>query len=59
MDHAHAVWGWSLALSELGDVDYTDTGIMHRSFPYWVEERIRQWAAPPREVDDDFHPYGD
>ncbi len=56
---ARGAWGYSLGISEIADVPGDEPDIMSRSFPLWVEQMLRRWAAPPPEPDDIFHPYGD
>lgn len=58
-DRAGDVWGYALGISEIVDIPGDDPTIMARSFPLWVEERLRRWAKPLPEPDDIFHPRGD
>jgi len=58
-DLARDVWGFSLGIAEIADVSDEEPGVMARSFPLWVEERLRRWAAPSPDPDDLFHPRGD
>jgi transcriptional regulator with XRE-family HTH domain len=59
LNPSKSVWDFSLGIEELDESSPDDPGLMARSFPFWVEDRIRRWALPPDEPDDVFHPLGD